>query len=125
MIKLTFCLHRLPHLSREAFQEYWLNEHGPLVRAQQQILAIKRYDQVHTLTTPLDDLLRAGRGAPESFDGVAELYWDSVDSMAAASASPQGQEAGRILLEDEQTFIDLARSPIFLTEVKSVIAPVE
>jgi hypothetical protein len=23
MIKLTFCLRRLPHLSREEFQRYW------------------------------------------------------------------------------------------------------
>ena len=32
MIKLVFCLRRLPHLSREAFQRYWLDSHGPLVR---------------------------------------------------------------------------------------------
>ena len=31
MIKLTFCLHRLPHLSREAFQDYWFNNHAQLV----------------------------------------------------------------------------------------------
>ena len=31
MIKLTFCLVRLPHLSREAFQNYWYGTHAPLV----------------------------------------------------------------------------------------------
>ena len=34
MIKLTFCLHRLPGLAREAFQEYWVNTHAPLVARQ-------------------------------------------------------------------------------------------
>jgi hypothetical protein len=32
MIKLVFCLRRLPHLSRGEFQCYWLDSHGPLVR---------------------------------------------------------------------------------------------
>ena len=32
MIKLVFCLRRLPHLSREEFHRYWLDTHGPLVR---------------------------------------------------------------------------------------------
>ena len=33
MLKLMFCLHRLPHLSVEEFQDYWYNQHGPLVRS--------------------------------------------------------------------------------------------
>jgi len=32
MVKLVFCLTRLPHLSREEFQRYWRERHGPLVR---------------------------------------------------------------------------------------------
>ena len=40
MIKLTFCLIRLPHLTREAFQDYWLNTHGPLVASVKQPLRI-------------------------------------------------------------------------------------
>ena len=31
MIKLTYALVRLPHLSREAFQTYWFETHAPLV----------------------------------------------------------------------------------------------
>ncbi|MFT5776135.1 EthD domain-containing protein, partial [Hyphomonas sp.] len=30
MIKLSFCLRRLPHLSREDFQTYWREQHAPL-----------------------------------------------------------------------------------------------
>ena len=29
MIKLIMCLHRRQDLTREQFQDYWLNRHGP------------------------------------------------------------------------------------------------
>ena len=50
------------------------------------------------------------------FDGVAELWWDSVESLLAAMSTEAGQVAGRELLEDEARFIDLANSPIFFAE---------
>jgi acyl-CoA dehydrogenase len=31
MVKLIFCLHRRPELSREQFQAYWRDRHAPLV----------------------------------------------------------------------------------------------
>ncbi len=49
MIKLVYCLRRLPNLSREEFQRYWLETHGALVRERAQALRIRRYVQVHTL----------------------------------------------------------------------------
>ena len=49
MIKLTFALVRLPHLSREQFQDYWLNTHGPLVASVRETLRIRRYVQLHSL----------------------------------------------------------------------------
>ena len=49
MIKLTFCLVRLPHLSREAFQAYWFDTHGPLVASVADELKIRRYVQLHSL----------------------------------------------------------------------------
>ena len=32
MVKLVFCAKRLSHLSRDDFQKYWRERHGPLVR---------------------------------------------------------------------------------------------
>src|SRR5262249_12358508 len=49
MIKLVFCLRRLPHLSRAEFQRYWGETHGPLVRRRAEALGIRRYVQLHTL----------------------------------------------------------------------------
>ena len=61
MVKLVFCLTRLPHLSREEFQRYWRERHGPLVRESAKALGIRRYVQVHTLDTPVNEALRRGR----------------------------------------------------------------
>ncbi|MEW6270992.1 MAG: EthD domain-containing protein [Thermodesulfobacteriota bacterium] len=43
MLKLVFCLTRLPHLSREEFQRYWRERHAPLVRSHAATLRIQRY----------------------------------------------------------------------------------
>jgi len=121
MVKLVFCLHRLPALSRADFQRYWRERHGPLVRRHAATLRIRRYVQLHSCDDPLNDVLRASRGAPESYDGIAELWWESRDELAAATASPEGRQAGLELLEDERRFIDLGRSPLWIAEELPVI----
>ena len=119
MIKLTFCLHRLPSLSREAFQDYWLNKHAPLVAKHKDTLRIRRYVQMHSATTDLNDGIRASRGGPEMYDGVAELWWDSLKDIVS-DPTPERQAAGLALLEDECKFIDLARSPLWFGEEKVI-----
>ena len=121
MIKLTFCLIRLPHLTREAFQDYWLNTHGPLVASVQAPLRIRRSVQRHSFDPAVSVDSRASRGGPEQFDGVAQLWWDSFDDMALTAQDPAAREAGRMLLEDEKRFIDLARSPLWWGEEKVII----
>jgi uncharacterized protein (TIGR02118 family) len=121
MIKLVFALRRLPHLSRAEFQQYWYERHGPLVRSHAATLGIRRYVQTHTLDTPLNDALQASRGGPEAYDGVAELWWDSAETLAATIATPEGRAAGDALLEDERKFIDLARSTVFVAEERPLI----
>lgn len=122
MIKLVYCLRRLPELSREEFQRYWRQTHGPLVRERAQALGIRRYVQVHTLDSPLNEVLAASRGSTgEAFDGVAELWWESAESLAAATGTPEGRRAARELLEDEKRFIDFSRSVVFVAEEHPVV----
>ena len=61
MIKLVFCLRRLPHLSREEFHRYWLDTHGPLVRELAPALGVKRYTQVHTVTSAFSEAMSRHR----------------------------------------------------------------
>jgi uncharacterized protein (TIGR02118 family) len=121
MIKLTFCLVRRADFTRPAFQAYWRETHAPLVRRHATALRIQRYVQLHTLDGPLGQSVATARGAPAEFDGVAELWWNDFDDIAATLATTDGQAAGAELLEDERRFIDLARSPIFFGEEIAVV----
>jgi uncharacterized protein (TIGR02118 family) len=121
MIKLTFCLVRLPRLSRAEFQAYWFDRHAPLVAHHAETLQIRRYVQIHSLPSEASAGLRASRDAPQEFDGVAELWFDSLEALAANRERPQAREAGRILLEDERKFIDLAKSPLWWGEERTIV----
>ena len=121
MIKLTFCLTRRLDFTRPAFQIYWRETHAPLVRRLAAALRIRRYVQLHTVDGPFGQAVAALRGAPAEFDGVAELWWDDFDDVAAALATAEGQAAGAALLEDEQRFIDLTCSPIFFGEEITIL----
>jgi uncharacterized protein (TIGR02118 family) len=116
MVKLVFCLRRLPSLSREEFQRYWREQHGPLVARHADALRFQRYVQVHTRTDEVNSVLRDSRGGPPEFDGVAELWWRDRDDLLAAVATEAGQRASQELLEDERRFIDLAQSPVWLAD---------
>lgn len=122
MIKLTFCLVRRPELSRAEFQRYWREVHGPLVASVQAPLRIRRYVQTHSLPEDASEGLRAIRGGPVGYDGVAQLWWESLDDMAGLSSDPQAIEAGRLLVEDERRFVDLSRSPLWWGEEHELIA---
>jgi uncharacterized protein (TIGR02118 family) len=119
MIKLSFCLRRLPDLSREAFQKYWFENHAPLVAKHREVLRIRRYVQMHSLTHESNDAIRSSRQGPEMYDGVAELWWDSIED-ALANPTPERQAAGLELLEDERKFIDLSRSPLWFGQERAI-----
>lgn len=115
MIRLVYLLRRRPELSLEAFQEYWREQHGPLVASFASVLGIRRYVQVHALDDPMNEAMQQARGGMEPrYDGVAELWFDSEEAFAEASANAAGRHAGAALLEDESKFIDLPNSPLWL-----------
>jgi uncharacterized protein (TIGR02118 family) len=121
VIKLTFAVRRRDDVDAAEFHRYWRDEHGPLVRSFQTALGIRRYVQAHRVETPFNDALRTSRNALEPFDGVAELWWDDLDTLAANASTPEGTAAGQALLEDEGRFIDLARSSLWLNEEAEII----
>lgn len=123
MIKLTFCLRRLPTLTRAAFQDYWFNHHAPLVRQHAPAMGLRRYVQVHALADETSLVLRQARAAepPAPYDGIAELWFDSLEALARVASDPAGRAAGRALLEDERKFIDLPRSPLWFNEERVIV----
>ena len=124
MIKLSFCLRRLPHLSRAQFQHYWRTIHAPLVASHAGTLKILRYVQSHTSSDADYGALGASRGSAGSeYDGVAELWWESKAALMSAFDTPAGLAASAALLADERNFIDLPNSPLFIVEEHEVVAP--
>lgn len=123
MVKLVFCLRRQPGWSHEEFSRYWRDHHAPLVRRHAGALRVVRYVQLHSIEPALADALRHHRGAPEAFDGVAELWWESTEDFVEASRSEAGRRAVEELLDDERRFIDLGRSPLWMVEEVEVVPP--
>jgi uncharacterized protein (TIGR02118 family) len=122
VIKLVFSLRRRPELTREEFQDYWRDQHAPLVARHAETLRIRRYVQTHASASELAAAQSVARGSePDAYDGQAELWWDSLDDVLAATSTPAGQQAAIELLEDERRFIDLERSPLWIGEEHVVV----
>ncbi len=121
MIKLIYPLRRLPSLTREAFQTYWRETHAPLVERHAPVLGIRAYIQCHTVPSAQNDSVRRMRGGREDYDGVAELWFDSVEALTSGASDPVAAAAAAELLEDEKRFIDVDASPIFCASEAVVI----
>ena len=124
MIKLSYLMRRLPHLSREEFQKYWSEKHPSAVPHEAfGTLGIKRYVQVLPLDTDVRDLVIGPRtGLVEPFDGIAELWVDSLEALERDWSTDQAKGFLQAFFEDEQNFIDWSRSTILVSE-ENVVMP--
>jgi uncharacterized protein (TIGR02118 family) len=113
MVKLIICATRKPGMSHEEFSTYWREKHGPLVKSVSEFSRhVRRYVQCHLVKTAVPF------GIPGDYDGVAELWFDSVESAAAAFREAKYLE---IIRPDEQKFLDLQKCISFVTEENQVI----
>lgn len=102
MIKLVYCITKRPDLSDEEFFHYWKNIHGPIGA---HIPRLRKLVQSHRLSVPGDKHSRA-------YNGIAELWFDSVEDLLAARQSPEWQAS----TQDEANFIDHTKVAYFVTE---------
>ena len=51
---------------------------------------------------------------------MAEVWYDDMESFERALSSDAGKTAGGELIEDEKRFIDMANSPVWLSEEKVI-----
>ena len=114
MIKLVMCLCRNQDMTREQFQDYWLNNHGPFFMKHAGDMRAKKYVQSHTIETPLNEGMRTSRGMLPEYDGVAEVWFESEEDLMEGMSSPEGQELSAALLKDEANFIDHSKSSAFI-----------
>jgi len=98
MIKVSIFLTRRPDLTREEFVTYWTNKHTPLLATLPPgALQVHRYVQLQ----PTDDEI-PGIGTAV-YDGVAELW---VDSVADAAAWFTSETYNSEIAADEENFLD-------------------
>lgn len=110
------CICRHPEMSREQFQDYWLNKHGPFFQENANIMRSKKYVQSHTINSPMNDALKDSRGMQTEYDGVAEVWFESEQDLMEAMGSPEGQTLSEALLKDEGNFIDHTNSCAFIVQ---------
>ncbi len=118
MLTLVFCLRRRDGLSRDEFQRYWREHHGPLMERNMAAFDARKYQQWHTASGAEAAQINQSRGGPQDYDGVAVVWWDDLAHFLAATGTADGRAAGREMYKDELNFIDLENSPIFMTEVE-------
>ncbi len=102
MIKLVYCITRKPGLTDEQFFHYWKNIHGPIGA---RIPGLRRLVQSHRISIPGD------RRAPD-YDGMVELWFDSIEALLAARQSPEWKAS----TADEANFIDASRVAYFVAQ---------
>ncbi len=120
MVKLVFAIRRRKELSEKEFHEYWLTRHGPLVRSFAEAMRASRYVQSHAISEDIGTAFRKARGMKDTYDGVAEVWWESLEVMTAIGGNAQGLEAARALMQDEAKFIDFENSAMFITEEQEI-----
>jgi hypothetical protein len=121
-VKLVYCLRRRADLSPQEFSSYWRTDHAQLVRRHADAMGVIRYVQSHSFAPEVDSELRAGRELVEAYDGVAEIYFESLEAMASANTKPGAETIRAELVADEDRFIDRGRSCMFVAEEHVVIA---
>jgi len=107
MVKVVYCFAKAPHLSAEEFSDYWRNVHGPIGA---RIPGLRRLVQSLALPTGPDD-------PPSTFDGMAELWFDDLASLAAARASAEWAAS----TADEPNFLDPRRTAYMVAEERTIL----
>ena len=116
MVELVYCLKKRDDIDSDRFYHCWLEQHGPLVKSVSEAIGASRYVQSHTTLPELNALMIESRGLQAPYDGVTEVWWETMAALERGMSSPAGVEAQAKLIEDEARFIDFSHSRVFMTE---------
>ena len=102
MIKTIALAHRKTGLTREEYNQYWLEQHGPL--AARLIPGLRRYVQNHFISVP---------GMEFEGDGIVEMWYDDVD---AYQKSMEYIRSSKELAADGAKFAEMRRGNLWIVE---------
>ncbi len=98
MIKMIAFVKKKPHLTREEFVRLWVEEHTRLSK----VLGMKGY-RINIALEPQPGATADSPPNDPPYDGTAEIWWESLEQMQAALASPENA----IAAADTERFCDV------------------
>jgi len=104
MIKTIAVAYRKPGLTRQEYNQYWLEQHAPL--AAKLIPGVRKYVQNHFIELP---------GRQYEGDGIVEMWYDDLASFEKSMQfihSPEGRE----LVEDGKKFAEMRGNLFWIVE---------
>lgn len=117
MIKLTYLIKKRPDLTEEEFLHYWRRMYAPVVRTHAHMLQLSRFVMSKHLDTVCNMCVAKSREKEVTgYDGIAEFWWDSIESYQEGAGSASGITAMEELVSVERKFIDLEASQLFFNE---------
>ena len=102
MVKTITFIKRKPGMSLDQFGQYWRTQHAGIVT---KLPGLRRYVQCHTIPSGY-------RNGEPTYDGVAEVWFDSTGAMRETAKTAQYRE----VRADEPNFIDLSKMDFVITE---------
>ena len=102
MVKLVYCITKKAGLSDDEFSRYWKDVHGPIGA---RIPGLRRLVQSHRVAI-------AGDQHSPDYDGMAELWFDDIETLLRARQSPEWRASS----QDEANFIDDRKVAYFVSE---------
>ena len=88
MIKSIALAHRKTGLTREEYNKYWKEQHGPL--AARMIPGLRKYVQNHFITIP---------GREYEGDGIVEMWYDDVEAFQKSMDFILSEEGKELALD--------------------------
>ncbi len=94
-LKVVRTVRRRPDLTLEQFKAYWLENHVPLEKRVIEMSRVRRI--VASFALP-----ETAGGREPAFDGMAELYFETLDDIRELFSGP----IPPMMLKDEENFVD-------------------
>ena len=112
LLKVSCLLTRREDLTHEEFYRYWTEKHTPMLSAPQPDgPKVYRYTQLHPIAKDVPTLTTA------PYDGVAEIWFASIDDVAAMFTSDHYR---MVVAKDEENFLDRSKT-LFLYAYETII----
>ncbi len=111
MFKIVRFVKRRKDLTQQQFKDYWLNEHSKL----EKIVMEKTPTRKIVASFATGEMIG---GKEPLFDGMVELYYDTLEDMRASFAG----DIPAMMRNDERNFVDLSEEAVRLVTEEYVMS---